>query len=169
MAGSKQADGGRNSGTAGSGNILAANRLVLLVAVPLFLVMALVAYLTIQFAINERAAQGLVRHTYEVMEVARTLQNDLQTAESSQRGYLIDRDPAYLDAYKRAAARVPGDVRAFRDITRDNPAQQIRAARLEMLTHDRLGLLALNIRLATAPIPDRTTLFATLQEGRRQM
>jgi signal transduction histidine kinase/DNA-binding response OmpR family regulator len=169
MAGINPGNARSASGIPGSGNILAANRLVLLVAVPLFLVMALVAYLTIQFAINERAAQGWVRHTYEVMDVARTLQNDLQTAESSQRGYLIDRDTAYFNAYKRAAALVPGDVRAFRDITRDNPSQQLRAARLEMLTHDRLGLLALNVRLATAPSPDRTTLFASLQQGRRQM
>ena len=69
---------------------MAANRLVLLVAVPLFLVMALVAYFTVQFAINERTAQGWVRHTYEVLEAARTLQSDLQVAETSQRGYLID-------------------------------------------------------------------------------
>jgi CHASE3 domain sensor protein len=67
--------------------LVAVNRLVLLAAVPLFLVLALVAYLTIQFALNERAAQGLVRHTYEVMESARQLQNNLQLAESSQRGF----------------------------------------------------------------------------------
>ena len=130
MAGTGQEDSrSTTSGILRPGNSLAANRLVLLVAVPLFLVMALVAYLTIQFAINERNAQGLVRHTYEVMEAARTLQNDLQTAESSQRGYLIDRDAAYFDAYRRAAALVPADLRAFRKLTRDNPSQQLRATR----------------------------------------
>ncbi|MBW8708936.1 MAG: response regulator [Alphaproteobacteria bacterium] len=148
---------------------MAANRVVLLVAVPLFLVMALVAYLTIQFAINERSAQAQVRHTYQVIEAARALQNDLQTAESSQRGYLIDRDPAYFTAYQRAAALLPGDLRAFREITRDNPSQRRRADRLEKLVRERLGLLALNVRLATAPNPDTTTLFATLQQGRLQM
>jgi signal transduction histidine kinase/DNA-binding response OmpR family regulator len=148
---------------------LAANRLVLLVAAPLFLVLALTAYLTIQFAINERTAQGLVRHTYEVMETARGLQNDLQVAESSQRAYLIDRDTAYFDAYRRAAAKVPGDLQAFRYITRDNSVQQARAVRLEKLAKARLGLLALNIRLATAPNTDKATLFASLQRGHRQM
>jgi len=45
-------------------SILAANRLVLLASVPLFLVLAVVAYITLQFAANERDAQAWVRHTY---------------------------------------------------------------------------------------------------------
>ena len=100
MSGTKTEETRNPSGTPGSGKILAANRLVLLVAVPLFLVLAVVAYLTIQFAVNERGAQGWVRHTYEVMEATRALQNDLQIAETSQRGYLLDRDPTYLEAYQ---------------------------------------------------------------------
>src|SRR5690349_404799 len=97
-------DGRFGSGVKGPGNLVAVNSLVLLAAVPLFLVLALVGYLTIQFALNERAAQGMVRHTYEVMEAARQLQNNLQIAESSQRGYLIDGDQAYYRAYQAAAA-----------------------------------------------------------------
>ena len=89
MAGTDPRDGRFASGISGPGNILAANRLVLLAAVPLFLVLAIVAYLTIQFAANERDAQGWVRHTYEVMEATRVLQDDVQTAESSQRGFLL--------------------------------------------------------------------------------
>jgi signal transduction histidine kinase/CheY-like chemotaxis protein len=148
---------------------LAANRLVLLAAVPLFLVLALLAYLTIQFGINERAAQGWVRHTYQVMEATQRLQNDLQTAESSQRGFIIDRDPIYYRLYQAAAARVPRDVRAFRDITRDSPPQQRRAGRLEKVVADRLTLLAANIKLATAPNPDQSALFVSLQKGRDHM
>jgi signal transduction histidine kinase/DNA-binding response OmpR family regulator len=162
-------DGRFAPGTVGPGNLIAVNRLVLLVAVPLFLVLALVAYLTIEFALNERAAQGLVRHTYQVMEAARQLQNNLQIAESSQRGYLIDGDQPYFRAYKAAAALVPGDIRAFRDLTRDNPSQQQRADRLEKLITDRLGLLVVNIKLATSPRPDKQALFASLQRGRVEM
>lgn len=156
-------------GNVSPGKLVAVNRLVLLAAVPLFLVLALVAYLTIQFALNERAAQGLVRHAYQVMETARQLQNNLQIAESSQRGYLIDRDPLYYQAYLAAAAQVPGDLRAFRDITRDNPSQQRRAARLQELITDRLDLLASNITLAFSPHPDRGAVFAGLERGRVDM
>ena len=50
-------DGRFGPGRVGPGNLVAVNRLVLLAAVPLFLVLALVAYLTIQFALNERAVR----------------------------------------------------------------------------------------------------------------
>jgi signal transduction histidine kinase/DNA-binding response OmpR family regulator len=162
-------DGRFPPGSMGPRNLVAVNRLVLLAAVPLFLVLAMVAYLTIQFALNERMAQGLVRHTYEVMEAARRLQNNLQIAESSQRGYLIDRDQPYYRAYIAAAQLVPGDLRAFQDMTRDNPSQQRRAAKLDELVKDRLALLAGNIKLATDPRPDREALFAGLQRGRLEM
>jgi signal transduction histidine kinase/CheY-like chemotaxis protein len=169
MAGTDPREARSGSGIPGSGNVLAANRLVLLAAVPLLLVLAVVAYLTIQFGINERAAQGWVRHTYEVMRVTRELQIDLQTAESSQRGYIIDRDPAYHRAYQVAAGQVPGDLRAFQEVTRDSPTQRQRAQRLQKLVADRLGLLATNIKLATAPNPDQSALFVSLERGRDQM
>ena len=169
MAGTNSRTARSGSGIPGSGNVLAANRLVLLAAVPLLLVLAVVAYLTIQFGINERAAQGWVRHTYDVMWAARELQIDLQTAESSQRGYIIDRDPAYYRAYQAAATRLPGDLRRFREVTRDNPVQQQRALRLQKLVADRLDLLASNIKLATAPNADQSALFVSLERGRDQM
>lgn len=169
MAGTNSSDGRSPAGTLRSGNILAVNRLVLLAAVPLFLVLLVVAYLTVQFGINERTAQGMVRHTYQVMEVASRLQNDLQTAESAQRGFIIDRDPVYYSAYQAAAARVPGHVTAFREITRDNPSQQQRAARLQRLVQGRLDLLADNLKLATSPDPDLDALFASFARGRDQM
>ena len=148
---------------------MAVNRLVLLAAVPLLLVLVVVAYLTVQFGIHERTAQGMVRHTYQVMEVTSRLQSDLQTAESAQRGFLLDRDPDYYSVYQAAAARLPGHVTAFRQITRDNPSQQRRADRLQGLVQGRLDLLAANVKLATSPNPDRDVLFTRLAHGREQM
>ena len=62
-------------GDIGFGGILAVNRLVLLVAVPLFPVLAVFAFLAIRFATNERDAQGWVRHAHQVMEAERRLQD----------------------------------------------------------------------------------------------
>ena len=163
-------DGGRlTSGIPRSGTVLATNRLVLLAAVPLFLVLAIVAYLTAQFAVNERAAQGWVRHTYQVLEATRQLMEDVQGAESAQRGYLIDRDPGYFQSYQAAAAKVPGDVAVFRDLTRDNPVQQDRAPRLRRLAELRLNTLAVNIQLQQAPGTTTADLSAALGRGRQQM
>src|SRR5476649_673023 len=96
--------------------VLATNRLVLLAAVPLFLILAVVAYITIQFAANERAAQGWVRHTYEVMEAERRLQDDVQTAETGERGYLLSHEPVFQDGYRTYVAKAPADLKAFRDL-----------------------------------------------------
>ncbi len=169
MAGTNLNNGRLASGIPRSGTVLATNRLVLLAAAPLFLVLAVVAYLTVQFAINEREAQGWVRHTYQVLEVTRQLLDDVQGAESSQRGYLIDRDPGYFRSYQAAAARVPRDLRAFRALTPDNPAQQSRAQRLEQLATIRLKTLADNVALVQGRPPDLPVLSEALGRGRQQM
>ncbi|HEY0267479.1 MAG TPA: CHASE3 domain-containing protein, partial [Rhizomicrobium sp.] len=148
---------------------MAANRLVLLAAVPLFLVLAIVAYLTVQFALNERQAQGWVRHSYQVLEVTRQLLDDVQTAETSQRGYLIDRSTGYFQAYKAAAARVPGDIRKFRDLTLDNASQQSRVSRLARFATLRLDTLAVNVRLLQTPGTTTQAVTAALEQGRQQM
>ena len=168
MAGTIPQYGRLPSGISGSGNTLATNRLVLLAAVPLFLILAIVAYLTVQFAVNERNAQGWVRHTYQVLDVTRRLMDDVQGAETNQRGYLIDHQPGYFEAYKSAAARIPADLAAFRQLTRDNSFQQDRARRLNALADRRLETLALNIELAKAP-QSSTALTDAVERGRQQM
>src|ERR1700733_4395676 len=154
----------------GCQNALTANRLVLLAAGPLFLVLEVVAYITIQFAANERDAQAWVRHTYQVMEAERRLQGDMETAETGERGYLIDHDPAFLGTYKSYTARLPADLKAFRDLTSDNPSQQARAARLEKLMGQRLQGLDTAIRVArpqlVAPSP---VVGQALERGRQEM
>src|ERR1700748_719400 len=107
MPGTDPASGRSALRDLGSFHILAANRLVLLAAVPLFLVLAVVAYITTQFAANEREAQAWVRHTYQVMEAERRLQDDVQTAETAARGYLISRDPAFLTGYHTYVTQAP--------------------------------------------------------------
>jgi signal transduction histidine kinase/CheY-like chemotaxis protein len=142
MPGTHPKDTRLGPGGSGSINILAANRLILLAAIPLFLVLAVVIYIAIQFAANEREAQALVRHTYQVMETLRLIEDDMQSSESSMRGYLLDRDPAFLNSYHNRSRRVPGDLRDFRSLSTDNPSQQRRADRLTALTGARLQGLA---------------------------
>jgi signal transduction histidine kinase/DNA-binding response OmpR family regulator/CHASE3 domain sensor protein len=144
--------------------------LVLLAAVPLFLVLAIVAYLTYQFAANEREAQGWVRHTYQVIEAQYRIENDIQSAETGQRGFLLTQKPIFLENYHRYADQAPVDIRKFRDLTRDNPDQQARADRLEAAVKTRLDTLAHNVEmvkaLGTTPPPE---FVDALLMGRRQM
>jgi len=133
--------------------------------VPVFLVLAVITYITLQFAANERDAQAWVRHTYQVMEVQRRLQDDMQTAETSERGYLISRDPAFLTAYRNFVARAPVDLKTFRDLTADNPSEQARADRLQRMIDQRLRGLDVGARvisrLPATPAPQAIQALAT--------
>src|SRR5947209_6110019 len=136
----------------GSSTVLAANRVVLLTATPVLLVLAVLAYLTIQFAADGRENQSLVRHTFQVMEAERRLQDDVQTAETGMRGFLLSRDPAFLQGYRNDVARIPSDLKRLRELTADSPAQQARVARLQRLLQARIaGLETATVR-PTEPV-----------------
>jgi signal transduction histidine kinase/DNA-binding response OmpR family regulator len=132
--------------------------------------LAVVAYITTQFAANERDAQAWVRHTYQVMEAERRLQDDIQTAETSERGFLISREPAFLTAYQNFAARAPADLKAFRQITLDNPNEQARADRLEQIINQRLEALKAGARAeANMNAPPAPQAVVALNAARQQM
>ena len=145
------------------------NRLVLLIAVPLFLALALAAYVTSQFAVNERDAQAQVRHTHQVIEAQRRIQDSIQTAETGMRGFLLSRDPAFEQGFRNYLARLPGDIRQFRELTRDNPAQQARADRLEKLINERIAGLNAGVQYNAGPVTASPQALEGLARGREQM
>src|SRR6201996_3167920 len=120
-------------------NVLTANRLVLLAAVPIFLVLATIAYITVQFAANENAAQQWVAHTYQVIASLRVVLGDAQDAETGQRGYILTRQQSFLQPYDTARTRVGHDLARFRRLTSDNPSQQHRAEALDRLVRERFS------------------------------
>jgi signal transduction histidine kinase/DNA-binding response OmpR family regulator len=144
---------------------LAANRLVLLAAVPLFLMLAIVAYLTIQFAANERDAQGWVRHTYQVIESLNSVMSDAQDAETGQRGYLLTRQPDFLQPYRAARSHVYGDLETFQNLTSDNASEQARAKRLVAMVHARFAHFDDTLKLASKD----AELQAALEAGKEKM
>jgi len=149
--------------------MLAVNRLVLLVAAPLFLVLAVVAFLAFLFAASERDAQGWVRHTYEVMEAERRLQDDVQTAETGMRGFILSRDASFERGFRGSLAQIPGDLRAFRELTADNPAQQARADRLQKLFEARARGFDAAVRSNAQPVIRTPEAMNGLLRGREQM
>jgi signal transduction histidine kinase/DNA-binding response OmpR family regulator len=158
---------GVSSGQNGLGRgILTANRLALLAAVPIFLVFATIAYLTVQFAANENAAQRGVAHTYQVIGALRQVLVDAQDAETGQRGYLLTRDAAFLAPYQNAVRRVDRDVALFKEQTIDNPDQQHRAEMLSRLVHERFNALDFALGNADGQPPD---MVQALQTGKARM
>jgi signal transduction histidine kinase/CheY-like chemotaxis protein len=153
----------------GAKGLFAANRLVLLAGIPIFLVLAVVAWLAIDFAASEREEQASVVHTYQVMDQIRQILIDVQGAETSQRGYIITRDPVHLTTYRGAVMRARADIIRFRDLTRDNPVQQERAGQLAVLVGARLDLLEHNLALAPAGATVSPELRVAMENGRDAM
>ena len=167
MAGTEPEGARSSSGIPGSGNVLAANRLVLLLAVPLFLILALCAYLTLQFAANEREAQGWVRHTFQVIGQLELVLSDSLDAETGQRGFLLTKKPEFLAPYQAGRSRVNADIAALADLTRDNLDQQRRTSRIERLVHERFS--AFDASLQQAGQGSSESLAAALDRGRQRM
>ncbi len=65
-----------------------------------------------------------VGHTHEVRAAIAGLLADLQEAEAGQLGFILTGDEGYLRRTLAAQEAVPGQVRALRRLTADNPAQQ---------------------------------------------
>src|ERR1700754_1991625 len=98
-----------------------ANRLALLAAVPLFLVLALVAFLAVQFAAYQHQAQAGVRHTYQVIAQLGRILDDARDAETGQRGFLLTGDRRFLEPYHHGRTRIQTDLATFKAMSSDNP------------------------------------------------
>ena len=143
------------------------NRFVLLGAVPIFLVLATVAAITVTFAGNERSAQQWVTHTYQVIASLRQVLGDVQDAETGSRGYALTNQDAFLAPYQAARARMGRDLARFKRLTSDNPSQQQRADRLAALIQARLD--ALDMSRAVAATPAAPPIVEAMQVGKARM
>ncbi|MEJ1969250.1 MAG: CHASE3 domain-containing protein [Rhizomicrobium sp.] len=146
-----------------------ANRWILLAAVPVFLVLAGVLYVTIGFAQGEREQQSWVVHTYQVMDSLRAVLADAADSETGERGYLLTHKPGYLQPFRAAKLRTTRDLDAFEQLSRDNPDQQRRARTLRALVEGRLLLLdrAIAGSAGTATVP--ASLVALMDRGKADM
>jgi len=94
-----------------------------------------------------QATKGLIEdnervfHTQEVIEQILNLSFNLTTAESRQRGYLITGDKLYLDNYHQSLQQVEQHLQDLKALTIDNPAQQSRLQRLQILKERRIAAL----------------------------
>ena len=168
MPGTAREIGRFGTGEARVRGVLTANRLVLLAAVPLFLILATIAYITVQFAANESTAQQWVAHTYQVIASLRQVMGDAQDAETGQRGFILTHEPDFLTPYQRASQRVDRDLARFKQLTADNPDEQRRAQALSTLLHERFSALDLSLSAGAGSMASPDVVRA-LQLGRTRM
>jgi PAS domain S-box-containing protein len=95
-----------------------------------------------------------VSHTNEVLARLEAVLSTLKDAETGQRGYLLTGEVSYLEPYREAVDRLPGQTIALRQLTLDNPAQTARVLRVDELATQRMAILKRGLDLAGLD-PDR--------------
>lgn len=101
------------------------------------------------FNFNRVSSQeAWVTHTYAVVNQIDKTINNVVTAESSARGFLIMRNEEYLSPYHTAVKEYKSNIEAVIALTRDNPEQFQRANKLSKLFEDRFRYLDLVVDIA---------------------
>ena len=119
---------------------------------------------------------GWVTHTHEVRTGIADLLQDLTDAESAQRGYVLTGDRHFVDEVAAASREAQIDLQTVERLTRDNPAQQVRAKALRRTMDIRLAVIDRTVaaRAAGAPVAAIHIIregrgIAAMAEIRRQM
>ena len=80
-----------------------------------------------------RDGQAWVDHSQEVIGAERSLLAQLVDAETGVRGYLLTRNPIFLEPWTRSRQEAPAALQQLFDLTADNPEQQKTLSRLDVL------------------------------------
>jgi PAS domain S-box-containing protein len=92
-----------------------------------------------------------VRHTHEVLEKLQNLLAAMQSIESSYRGFALTGKESYLDSYRASIASAQQGEAAVRNLTGDNPKQEILVPTLERMTAQKIqfGERVISLRQTT--------------------
>jgi PAS domain S-box-containing protein len=102
------------------------------------LALAVVGTISYRGMIVSAESDRWVRHTHEVLEDLQELLTSMESVESSYRGFALTGKESYLEAYGTSRASTARGEATIRNLTRDNPAQQIRVLALESLTTQKI-------------------------------
>jgi len=110
-----------------------------------------------------------IGNTYEVRRQARDLMLAVVNAETGQRGYLLTRDPAYLEPYDRAIASMDATLQLLRGMVEDNAAQKLRLEGVEPNLIAKRNEMARGIELVTSGNIGGAMALAGSNEGKALM
>lgn len=121
------------------------------------------SYLSLQRLIEHRR---WVAHTYQVLDAINDTLSGVTEAESARRGYILaDRNRIFLAAYDDGRQKADRGIKAVRQLTSDNLAQQRRLNELEPLVDQRLALLQRSLDLLQQNPSDLATQIALTSQG----
>ncbi len=126
---------------------LPANRMIQFAFGSAAAVLLVVGGLSYRSIVVSGKSSGWVQHTHEVLENLQDWQLAMMSVASSIRGYSLTGDERYLEPYRVAQLDLVKYAAIVRDLTSDNPEQQVRLRILEKLAAERVerseGLITL--------------------------
>jgi PAS domain S-box-containing protein len=106
-------------------------------AILILLVVGAVSYHSIS---KSHESDLWVRHTHEVLENLQNLVTDMASIESSDRGFVLTGEESYLESYRAGILSAVREEAAVRNLTKDNPQQQLELPALEELMSQKVQL-----------------------------
>lgn len=91
----------------------------------------------------------LVNHTNEVLRQSEMVISYMKDAETGQRGFLVTKDPAFLEPYNGAYEKVMNALNNVKDRTTDNPVQQKNVAEVKSLIEAKFSQMKRTIHIST--------------------
>ncbi|HEX5227580.1 MAG TPA: CHASE3 domain-containing protein, partial [Bryobacteraceae bacterium] len=143
------------------------SRVVMVLASTLLLV--IVAVLVWVDLENQRAAEGWVEHTYQVLNAADDLLGVVDDAEEKQRDYLLTGDERYVLAFSQSRSTAAAAEGKLQSLTRDNDVQQARIREIRGLIDSRLQRLMQGITVRREQGLEAATAEVAPGIGARQM
>lgn len=114
------------------------------VCIALFSLLAICFYYVSKLNAAENYAAKVDR-SYKALFKLRELENELLSAETCQRGFIITKDSAFLEQYRHSLSKIPGIYLDIDYQTYDNYQQQKRIDTLKNVINERLALLRKNL------------------------
>ena len=114
-----------------------------------FLLLLIACGLATFATISSERADKWVTHTLRVREAIIKLYSDVRDAETGQRGFLLTKDPNYLQPYARARADIPATESLLSSLISDNPSQTALLTQLHTLIDKKLDELQQTVQLNT--------------------
>jgi signal transduction histidine kinase/CheY-like chemotaxis protein/CHASE3 domain sensor protein len=91
--------------------------------------------------VNLLSSAKLVDHSTIVSRKAADIISTMKDAETGQRGYLLTKDPVFLEPYNGRYDMVINMISELKDLTKDNPTQQLYVGQLNTIIAKRFSLL----------------------------
>lgn len=113
---------------------------VIIFAIPVISVIPAIATWVWSYQ-SQSEAQGWVSHTQELIRETNLLMKGLVDAETGIRGYMITRNPEFLEPYQEAQTEIPLHLGAIEELTADNSLQQIHFQQTKQQINTSLNLL----------------------------